>query len=108
MEDIFKDTNTIITPELNDFYSNSFLVKGIPANDNVMPAPQIGGEDDDKNKVKSLINKLNSVSDVSSSSISNIQSQYTDPLADAKIFAFNPTYKIFMFKGSVFINIGFN
>ena len=93
MEDIFKDTNTIITPELNDFYSNSFLVKGNPANDNVMPAPQIGGEDDDKNKVKALINKLNTVSDVSSSSISNIQSQYTDPLADAKIFAFNPTYK---------------
>lgn len=93
MEDIFKDSNTIITPELNEFYSNSFLVKGIPANENVLPTPQVGGGDDKTGEIKSLINKLNNISDVSKSSISNIQSKYTDPLADAKMFAFNPTYK---------------
>lgn len=93
MEDIFKDSNTVITPELNDFYSNSFLVKGNPADENVLPAPQVGGNDDDKANVRSLINKLNNISDLSKNNVSNLQATYTDPLADAKMFAFNPTYK---------------
>jgi hypothetical protein len=93
MEDIFKDSNTVITPELNDFYSNSFLVKGNPADENVLPAPQVGGDNDDKANVRSLINKLNNISDLSKNNISNLQATYTDPLKDAKMFAFNPTYK---------------
>lgn len=93
MEDIFKDSNTVITPALDEFYSNSFLIKGNPANENVLPAPQVGGANDNKSDIKSLINKLNNVSDISASKISNIQANYTDPLADAKMFTFNPTYK---------------
>jgi len=93
MEDIFKDSNTVITPALDEFYSNSFLIKGNPANENVLPAPQVGGANDDKSDIKSLINKLNNVSDISANKISNIQANYTDPLADAKMFTFNPTYK---------------
>ena len=93
MEDIFKDSNTLITPELNDFYSNSFLVKGNPANNDVMPAPNVGDGVGDENKVRALINQHNSRANEASNNISNLQSNYTDPLADAKILAFNPTYK---------------
>ena len=93
MEEIFKDSNTLITPELNDFYSNSFLVKGIPANDDILPAPKIDEGTGDENEIRALINQHNNRAATASNNISNLQSNYTDPLADAKIFAFNPTYK---------------
>ena len=93
MENIFKDSNTVITPALDDFYSNSFLVQGNPANENVMPTPQIGDFDDKTKEVKAAINKLNNISDLAKNNVTNIQSKYTDPLADAKMFTFNPTYK---------------
>ena len=93
MEEIFKDSNTLITPELNDFYSNSFLVKGNPANDDILPAPKIDEGVGDENEIRALINQHNNRAAIASNNISNLQSNYTDPLADAKIFAFNPTYK---------------